>query len=57
MTLMVSFDNDWTILFRRPISGAVMVLALVALFWPIVRAALRRIRAAKAPPGIARTQI
>jgi hypothetical protein len=34
-----------------------MVLALVALFWPIVRAALRRIRAAKAPPGIARTQI
>jgi len=56
MTLMVSFDNDWTILFRRPISGAVMVLTLVALFWPIVRAALRRIRAAKAPPGIARTQ-
>src|SRR5690606_3348500 len=36
MTLMVSFDNDWTILFRRPISAAVMILALVGLLWPIV---------------------
>ncbi|MFO1301917.1 MAG: tripartite tricarboxylate transporter permease [Burkholderiaceae bacterium] len=47
MTLMVSFDNDWTILFRRPISGVVMVLALIGLFWPIVRALTQRRRAAR----------
>jgi TctA family transporter len=54
MTLMVSFDNDWTILFRRPISGAVMVLALVALFWPIVRALAQRRRAARFAQAAAR---
>ncbi|MCL4185830.1 MAG: tripartite tricarboxylate transporter permease, partial [Burkholderiaceae bacterium] len=48
MTMMVSFDNDWTILFRRPISAPIMVLAIVGLLWPILRAAFARLRAA--PP-------
>ena len=47
MTLMVSFDNDWTILFRRPISGVVMGMALIGLFWPIVRAIRQRRRDAR----------
>ncbi|MCC6870071.1 MAG: tripartite tricarboxylate transporter permease [Burkholderiales bacterium] len=51
MTMMVSFDNDWTVLFRRPISGVIMVLALVGLFWPIVRGALRHWRAATIAAG------
>jgi len=54
MTLMVSFDNDWTILFRRPISAAVMILALAGLLWPIVRAARQRRRAARMAPIAAR---
>jgi putative tricarboxylic transport membrane protein len=40
MTTMVSFDNDWTVFFRRPISATILVLALVGLAWPLVRAAL-----------------
>jgi len=44
MTTMVSFDNDWTILFRRPISAPIMVLAIIGLIWPILRAAYVRVR-------------
>jgi len=55
MTTMVSYDNDWTVFFTRPISGAILVLALLGLFYPIVRAAvhhlrLRRGRSAHAHP-------
>ena len=38
MTTMVSFDNDWTVFFTRPISGAVMALALLSLVLPAMRA-------------------
>ncbi|RPH62759.1 MAG: hypothetical protein EHM83_11100 [Burkholderiales bacterium] len=55
MTLMVSFDNDWTVLFRRPISAAVMLLALVGLFWPLVRAMRQRRRDARFAQLAART--
>ncbi len=41
MTTMVSFDNDWTIFFRRPISAAVLALAALGLAWPIVTAVRR----------------
>jgi putative tricarboxylic transport membrane protein len=43
MTTMVSFDNDWTVLFTRPISGGVMLLALLSLAIPGYRA-LRQMR-------------
>jgi putative tricarboxylic transport membrane protein len=36
MTTMISFQNDWTIFFRRPISGTVMALAVVALAVPFI---------------------
>ena len=44
MTAMVSNDNDWTVFFTRPISGAILGVALLGLFYPIVRAALRHLR-------------
>ncbi|MHB8835046.1 MAG: tripartite tricarboxylate transporter permease [Candidatus Methylomirabilia bacterium] len=36
MTTMISFQNDWTIFFRRPISGTVMALAVIALAVPFI---------------------
>jgi putative tricarboxylic transport membrane protein len=36
MTTMISFQNDWTIFFTRPISGVIMVLTLGALFLPLL---------------------
>lgn len=37
MTTMVSFDNDWTVFFTRPISGAILAFAVLGLAWPILR--------------------
>jgi putative tricarboxylic transport membrane protein len=51
-TTMISFHNDWTIFFQRPVSATVLILAIVALGVPVVKAwkdiyipALRRSRA------------
>jgi len=45
MTTMISYDNDWTVLFTRPISGVIMFLAIATLVYPFVRW-LRRLRRA-----------
>ena len=37
MTTMISFDNDWTVFFTRPVSGVITALALVALGYPVLR--------------------
>jgi len=37
MTTMISHDNDWTVLFTRPVAGVVMALAIVALAYPALR--------------------
>jgi len=37
MTSMISYGGDWTVFFTRPLSGPVMVLVAVALFYPLVR--------------------
>ena len=37
MTSMLSYANDWTVFFTRPISGAVMFMTAVALLAPLVR--------------------
>jgi putative tricarboxylic transport membrane protein len=44
MTTMISFSNDWTVFFTRPVSGAIMVLVAVALVYPTIsdRMAQRR---------------
>lgn len=45
MTAMISFDNDWTVFFTRPISGPIMAAALITLLYPIYRRARERARA------------
>lgn len=37
MQSMLSFDNDWTIFFRSPISGTLMSLAGLALVYPLAK--------------------
>ncbi|MDR4307282.1 tripartite tricarboxylate transporter permease [Chelatococcus sambhunathii] len=36
MNSMISFSNDWTVFFTRPISGTVMALAILTLSLPII---------------------
>jgi putative tricarboxylic transport membrane protein len=47
MTTMVSFDNDWTVFFTRPISGSILALSIAGLLWPVARATLSRYRSRK----------
>ena len=49
MTSMISYQNDWTIFFTRPISGTVMGMVALALIVPPVRHALQQRRARQAP--------
>ena len=44
MTTMLSFDNDWTVFFTRPISGAILVLSFLGLAWPLARLGIARFR-------------
>ena len=37
MTTMVSFNNDWTVFFTRPISGTILVIAIIGLALPFLR--------------------
>ncbi|MCC6212591.1 MAG: tripartite tricarboxylate transporter permease [Burkholderiales bacterium] len=37
MTTMISHDNDWTVLFTRPVAGVVMVLSIIAFAYPVLR--------------------
>ena len=48
MTTMISYGNDWTIFFTRPISGVIMAIALLTLFYPVIQH-LRSSRRAHAP--------
>lgn len=51
MTAMISHDNDWTVFFTRPISGSILLLAALGLFYPALRALLRRLRAGRVHPA------
>ncbi len=48
MNSMISFANDWTVFFRRPISGTVMAFTIVMLLLPFIQQwrAKRRVAAA-----------
>jgi putative tricarboxylic transport membrane protein len=48
MTSMISFQNDWTIFFTRPVSGTVMLLSVLALAFPSFQHLYRRYAARKA---------
>jgi putative tricarboxylic transport membrane protein len=37
MNSMISFGNDWTVFFTRPISGTVMVVTIAMLMLPFVQ--------------------
>jgi putative tricarboxylic transport membrane protein len=37
MTTMISFGNDWTVFFTRPISGTVMAIAILTIVYPVFR--------------------
>jgi putative tricarboxylic transport membrane protein len=37
MTTMISFSNDWTVFFTRPISGTIMAISLLTLVLPLLR--------------------
>jgi len=43
MTTMISFGNDWTVFFTRPISGTIMVIALLTIVYPIFRQLKKRV--------------
>jgi putative tricarboxylic transport membrane protein len=42
MNAMISFSNDWTVFFTRPISGTIVALTIVVLLLPFVQQLLRR---------------
>jgi putative tricarboxylic transport membrane protein len=48
MQTMISHDDDWTAFFNGPIRGTFMLLSIIALLFPLVRAVLRRRRVASA---------
>jgi putative tricarboxylic transport membrane protein len=51
MTSMISYQNDWTIFFTRPISGVVMVFVAIALGYPLLRH-LRQKRESRPPDRV-----
>jgi len=50
MTSMISYSNDWTIFFTRPISGTVMVFVIIALAFPPLRQLYQAYRQRRSPP-------
>jgi putative tricarboxylic transport membrane protein len=50
MTTMVSFNNDWTVFFTRPISGTILVIAIAGLAFPFLRSIWARWRSQRQRP-------
>jgi putative tricarboxylic transport membrane protein len=42
MTTMISFQNDWTVFFTRPVSGIILAASVVAILFPSYSAWRRR---------------
>jgi putative tricarboxylic transport membrane protein len=42
MNSMISFQNDWSIFFTRPIAGTVLILTILVLLHPVLRRLLSR---------------
>lgn len=57
MQTMISYHNDWTVFFRERLSGTLIVVALAALFYPLVRhLVVQRRQARAAAPGAGRSR-
>jgi putative tricarboxylic transport membrane protein len=50
MTTMISYGNDWTVFFTRPISGPIMVIAALTLLYPALRRMRQEVRRRHARP-------
>lgn len=37
MQTMISYHNDWTVFFRERLSGTLMVVSILAMFFPLLR--------------------
>ncbi len=48
MTTMISFNNDWTVFFLRPISGVIMVLSIATLLFTVVLPLLKQLKTIRA---------
>lgn len=44
MTTMISYSNDWTVFFTRPISGPIMLIAILTLLYPVFRRMRQRMK-------------
>ena len=53
MTTMISYRNDWTVFFTRPVSATVMALSAAALLYPAYRGFRRRRAAALSASNVA----
>ncbi len=49
LNTMISYGNDWTVFFTRPIAGTLMALTLLALLLPMLGALRLQMR----PPKLA----
>ena len=38
---MISFSNDWTVFFTRPISGTIVAFTVIVLLLPFVQRVLK----------------
>ena len=45
MNTMISFGNDWTVFFTRPLSGSIMAAVIITLLLPFLGRILRRSQA------------
>ena len=48
MNTMISFGNDWTVFFTRPISGTIMAAVIITLLLPFLSWSRRRMKAGAA---------
>ncbi len=56
MNAMISFGNDWTVFFTRPISGTVMAAVAVTLLLRVLTARGRKRPAAQSETAVSRTR-
>jgi putative tricarboxylic transport membrane protein len=50
MTTMISYGNDWTVFFTRPLAGAIMLVGILTLVFPVVKQMRQAQRAARHQP-------
>lgn len=48
VTTMISYKNDWTVFFTRPISGSILALTALALIYPMITGLIARVRSSQA---------